>query len=185
MRSIRSTHPFFSYRDIGGQGRSNLSMRDVLRLVFTFTYISRTTVEKMKMTGNARQTIFEWHSLCHRVCGLWLDTRMKMSGNVQVDESFFGGRRKYGKGRKLVGGEYRSEQVSGDIVRRLLEDHGTENESPQSSEKANGLWVFCMYHDITTVRFVILPNGSGDTLIPNIKSYVELGSTIVSDEWGG
>ncbi len=57
---------------------------------------------------------------------------------MRGDESIFGGRRKYGKGRKLVGDEYLSEQVSGDIVRRLLVDEGTKNDAPQSSEKVNG-----------------------------------------------
>ena len=67
MRSIRTTDPFFSYRDIEGQGRSNLSMRDALRLIYTFTNNSCQTVGKMKMT---RQTILKYHSLCRRVCGI-------------------------------------------------------------------------------------------------------------------
>ena len=42
-----------------------------------------------------------------------------------------------------------------------------------------------MYQDITTVRCIIVPERRKDALIPIIKSCVELGTTMVSDEWSG
>ena len=55
------------------------------------------TRDNMKLTGNAQQTVLNWHGLCRRVPGLWLDKRYMMNGIMQVDEFCFGYRSKCGK----------------------------------------------------------------------------------------
>ena len=61
----------------------------------------------------------------------------------------------------------------------------TENQDEATVEIAKGPWVFGLDQDIRTVRFIIIPDRAGDTLISTIEKYVLLESIIVSDEWAG
>ncbi len=59
------------------------------------------------------------------------------------------------------------------------------NEGAKSlHEKMNGLWLL-MYQNISTARFIIVPDGFENALMPIIKFNVEPGSTILSDQYTG
>ncbi len=45
--------------------------------------------------------------------------------------------------------------------------------------------MFGIYEDACTVRFIIVPDCRGSTLIPIIEKYVQTGSRVVSDKWAG
>ena len=49
--------------------------------------------------------------------------------------------------------------------------------------KVHGPWVFGLYQNERTVRFIIVEDCKATTLIPIIQEYVQDGSVTVSDEW--
>ncbi len=70
-QSQRSTNNFFSFHDIHGNGTCNMSICDVMWLVYTFCFLDGpNTVSTMRFSGNARQTVLYCHSLCRESCTL-------------------------------------------------------------------------------------------------------------------
>lgn len=51
--------------------------------------------------------------------------------------------------------------------------------------KAVGPWVFGKYMSQTRIRFSVVQDRTGETLLPLIDSNIEKDSTVVSDEWTG
>lgn len=72
---------------------------------------------------------------------------------IQIDESYFQGRRKNNIG------------------------------SLRDVDNRTKGWVFGLYGSPTRYRFYVVENGSGDTLSPLVHANVVPGSTAVSDEW--
>lgn len=112
---------------------------------------------------------------------------------IQVDESYFSGRRKNRRGRILRGdcSSRSNESPSDDNDYEF--DWTEEVPTPNSEEavprsernygrRTNGLWVVGIYRDADNVRFVEVPNRTGETLIDGIKEHVTEGSVIVTDE---
>lgn len=95
-------------------------------------------------------------------------------------ESHFGGRCKYGKGRRLQGDIVASQVYPEDFVAEVLSDSG--NDVAASGEKIKGPWVFGLYANSSTARFFLVPDRRGVTLSAIIQRYVEPGSVIVTDE---
>lgn len=91
---------------------------------------------------------------------------------VQIDESCFRGRRKYNRGRLLEGD-----------LEKVAYDNLTGNRRNNYNDTIQGPWVLGIYQSATQVRFIVVPDRSASTSIPIIKTYVEVGSTIVTDEW--
>ena len=83
--------------------------------------------------------------------------REKLSGVVEVDETYIGGQ-EIGKGKQGRGAE-----------EKLLVVVATE----------------CIGKKIGRVRFRIIPDASGESLIPFIEENVEIKSTVITDGWSG
>ena len=125
--------------------------------------------ELQQIVGHSLETIVDWTAQCRQVCSLALKVLPKLSGTYgkpfQIDESYFSGRRKYGRGRLLQGD--RSNTYSND------------------GKRTNGPWVVGFYIDDSNVRFAEVPNRNGETLMQIIKKFVADGSVVVTDQWAG
>lgn len=84
-------------------------------------------------------------------------SREKLTGIVEVDETYIGGE-EIGTGKQGRGAEEKNLVVV-----------ATE----------------CIGKQIGRVRFKIIPNASGESLLPFIKENVECGSTVITDGWTG
>ncbi len=102
---------------------------------------------------------------------------------VQIDESYFLGRRKYGKGRLMKGNiDENNKNVS--------ENESADWDSEKAPETFNiddptWCWVLGIYVSNLECKFSRLRDRSGSTLIPIIEKYVEPRSVIVTDLWDG
>lgn len=97
----------------------------------------------------------------------------------QIDESYFQGRRKYGKGRLRDGDKQTQEEAKKNAEMRTKEKLAEE----YILGRVVGLWVFGLYSSPTRCRLYVVRDRSGDTLLPLVKENVIQDSTIVSDEW--
>lgn len=99
------------------------------------------------------QTAWDWLHKLRRA--MVRPNRDKLSGTVEVDESFIGGERSGPRGR------------------------GAEGKS------LIFIAVEAAEHGIGRIRLQIIPNASGSTLIKAVQDCVAEGSTILSDGWDG
>lgn len=106
-RSIRSANDFFGFVDNEGRYRVQVSLTDIITMVWLWVYSGMTLERAAKAAGVAKPTATAWFAKCRKVC---TDSEMslpKMHGTIdepiQIDESYFAGRRKYNRGRLRVG----------------------------------------------------------------------------------
>ena len=190
-RSLR-TNKFFTYLDKNGKPHCNLSLRTIISIVYVFAFTRCTVRKACPITGCAMGTIIDWYNMCREVCSQVLRTQPKLVGTtdslVQVDESYFSGRRKYNRGRIL--------QFEKKSARSVLPDwHGevplsTEEELNPTSRRIYGNciagpWVVGLYKTKDNVRFVVVPDRTAATLTAVIQTHVQPGSVIVIDQWQG
>lgn len=120
---------------------------------------------------------------------------------LQIDESYFAGKRKYNRGRlrawdkRVYGGkEARDEMDKENLEVEWAEWQSVDpdpcNTEPKPSSKRNygnrviGPWVVGIASS-SEVRFFVVENRKGDTLRALIKENCEQGSYIFTDEWRG
>ena len=89
---------------------------------------------------------------------------------IQINESYFQGRRKYNRGRLQLGDKKKNES-------------NASNSRGEDNREEKGPWVFGLYESISSVRFYVDQNRKAPALIPLILGNVAEESTIVSDEW--
>lgn len=108
----------------------------------------------------AANTVVDWRSYVREVMTAELEAAPPMGGPgeiVQVDESLFRGKRKYNRGRLLLG-----------------------------DRRGEGPWVLGLYWVRTgEFRMVLVQRRDRATLEPIIVRHVAAGTEIHSDEWGG
>ena len=174
-RSVRRGNAFFHYTDINNRINSNLSLCEILELVFLFVQeIPITSVTNL--TGKSSATVTDWFNMCREVCSSIVTRRGQMVGTennpIQIDEARFAGRRKYNRGRIL----------NGDRA-ALSEDSDAEVENNRNhGARVDGPWVFGLKRG-TDCRYFFVERRDRNTLIPIIQREVQLGSVIHSDEW--
>jgi len=186
-QSIRSGNPFFTYIDLNGKCHSNLSLTEIIELVWYWVYMIPVH-NAVLWTGRSKSTVIDWYNLCHDVVVDQFSKRPKMEGPgyiVQIDESLFQGKRKYNRGR-LQRGDYDSQPHEDSD-----ETSNDENEAPVENNQRNygnriqGSWVFglcCNKDNKTERRFFIVEKRDRQTLLPIIEKEVEIGTTIHSDQ---
>ena len=92
---------------------------------------------------------------------------------IQIDESYFSGRRKYNRGRMLEGDKKKQSYAE-------YYDWGEESPEPDEQEpcpvrgknygrRIVGPWVLGLYKSSSEVRFVVIPDRSGAALLKVIK----------------
>lgn len=155
--TMRKTNKLFSGEVATGKPKTNLSLRQIVLLMYQFAGSNDTMAQVMEKTGHNEHTILRWFNAFRDVCSAVIEEWPKTNGTddkpVQIDESYFQGRRKYNRGRILDG-----------------------------NKRTKG-WVFGLYMSPKRYRFYVVNDRSGDTLSPLIHANVTPGSTVVSDEW--
>jgi len=176
-RSVRTGNRFFYYTDMNNKMHCNLSLCEILELIFLFVLdIPMSTVTAL--TGKSANTVTDWFNMCREVCAAIVShqRRGKMVGTmdnpIQIDEARFAGRRKYNRGRML----------NGDNA-PLSEDSDAEQENNRNhGRRIDGPWVFGLKQG-SDCRYFWVERRDRNTLIPIIERECEYGSVIHSDEW--
>jgi len=214
FRSIRDTNGFFGWRGRDDKVHVSLSLRDIMMIVYLWLHTTSTIEQVREMTGHSKVTIVNWFHLCRQVCTDALERTPRMEGTeetpIKIDESYFSGRRKNRRGRKLAW-DRASDAANGiiddDVPLTLWpQAHGDEEttdnnwggdvpppdeDEPDPRPERNygnrelGPWVVGLYQSKNNVRFKVVSDRKAATLIPLIDSQVTLGSIIMTDEWKG
>lgn len=203
--SFSSTNRFFHYTNVHGKSDRKISLTDVLQIVWLWAYSKMTITDAAAAAHVSKQTITDWWSMCREVCTLFVESRPKVKGTmedpIQVDESYFAGRRKYNRGRlrrwdKKPKGEFQAQkEMQEEEIEIKNADWGAvepekDKDEPKPSRNRNygnrvmGPWVVGLATS-DEVRFFVAPDRKGETLRKLIRENCEDGSTIVSDEWKG
>ena len=128
------------------------------------------------LTGRSKQTIVDWFNMCREVCSSIMEKRPQMIGTednpVQIDESYFSGKRKNNTGCLLQGNLPAERDRTISVANNR--NHGN---------RVSGPWVFGLYQG-NNCRYFWVERRDADTLIPLIEKVVAPGSVIHSDEWG-
>ena len=182
--SILSTSSFFS--------GACLSLSNILEIVHMWTY-GRYTIREAALVSNHSQTsIVKYWVICRKVCTLIMDAQPKYVGTaeqpVQVDESFFHGRRKYGRGRLQSGDRKKNE--SDDFE---FEDWASVAASgvhiydgPKFQEDVDSWeWVVGTSESKHKVRFIRVQERDQYTLKAVLEKYIQEGSYVWTDCWLG
>lgn len=189
-RSIRSTNAFFTYRTGMGNATCNLQLKSILILLYEWLYSTHTIDVLQVRTGICRGSIVDWLNLFREVCTSFLKDEPLYAGvaddPIQIDESYFSGRRKNNVGRLQVG-NIRSSNESQERAQEEVDSGNTLPTTPDRNMGGQvvGPWVFGIYESARRVRFFVIPDRKGTTLIPLIADHCEFGSVIVSDQWSG
>jgi len=187
-RSFRATNRFFTNVDKNNHSNCKLSIKTIILFVYFWIECRSTISQMQRITGLSRQSIVVWSKKCRKLCPMVLYTAPKFTGTeeepIQVDESYFRGRRKYNRGRygpydKRNPGEKKAQKEEEELVADVIEskrNHGN---------RILGPWVVGLYKSAEQVRFKVVPDRKAATLIPLIKLYVTDESVVVTDEWKG
>lgn len=135
MRSVRHGNAFFHYTDVNNRLNSKLTLCEIMELAYLFV-LEIPIHQVITLTGRAEGTVTDWYNMSREVCSAVLSKKPQMEGSfdhpIQIDEARFAGRRKYNRGRMLLGDEPpNSTDDEADVVNRR--NHGT---------RVDGPWVF-------------------------------------------
>eukprot|EP00171_Calliarthron_tuberculosum_P022256 IDg22256t1 len=106
--------------------------------------------------GRSLGCIVDWYNLCREVCSKRMENEPRLIGTpghpVQIDESYFSGRRKYNRGRLLSGNQVDVIVEDGNSDEDVLDwnDVAPENEEDEAQEDSSidckdWKWVFGLY----------------------------------------
>ena len=107
---ICGENSFFQYKESSRRGHARLKVSEILELVHIFLFTYGTILEVAYTSGHSLHTVIDWYNMIREVCTHSVGNAPKMLGTatnpVQIDESYFSGRRNYGKGRLIRGNIY-------------------------------------------------------------------------------
>ena len=110
--SLRTGCSFLSFKTRSVCHKSNLPLTEVLEIVWLWLFTKATMRDAAQASGHNYHTIVRWWEMCRLVCTGILDSEPKFVGTdsrpVQIDESYFAGRRKYNRGRLRHGDSSRN-----------------------------------------------------------------------------
>lgn len=168
------TNTFFATTKNNGITQK-LSLKTILKLAFQ--YFEKKSHEEIKTNTKIKtsHTVVDWCNYIREVMVKERTNRDKIGGlnkRVQIDESLFRGKRKYNRGRLLLG----------DLDVESAADRAVRHDNYGS--RVNGPWIFGMVDEYTNdlLMFYVEKRDSA-TLIPLIQANVFEGSVIVSDGW--
>ncbi len=130
--SIRSLNHFFHYEDKLGRRNSKTSLSNIIEIMYYFLHGRHLNVRQMReIVEHYHTTLVDWLTQFREVCALASQHGSKLVGTfqhpVQVDESYFSGRLKYGKGR-LMSGNVSNKKRTGDDM---------ENEDDETTQSCS------------------------------------------------
>lgn len=183
--TIRKTNNFFCQFDKNGKASNKMAIVQIIHFVYRWIHDGSTVKNMMIKTSLQKNTILKWSSRCRAVCSKALSRRPMYEGSpnapVQIDEAYFSGRRKYNRGRLRKG----DIKPKGEKEAQAEEDCARVTSKRNYGNRVIGPWVFGIYWSRNCVRFIVIPDRKGTTLIPLIKKFVVPNSVVVSDEWSG
>ena len=195
---------FFMYTYPEGRLRRQLRLCDIVTIVWLWCYSSMPTSRAAKAAEVSKNTLISWYAACREVCSRTETALPKMLGTpeepIQVDESYFSGRRKYNRGRLRKGDRQASNEAEAQEELEIelggwgsadpSEDENEEFDGPpirrrNYGSRVVGPWVVGLYKNRHEVRFFIVPDRRSETLRDIIRRSCEVGSIIETDEWRG
>lgn len=165
---------FFATNKINGVSQK-LSVTKILKMVYN--YMEKKNYEEIQNNTGIKcvKTIVNWANYIREVMVTDRMSRNKIGGvgvRVQIDESLFRGRRKYHRGRLLLG----------DLDIETSEDSFSRRRN--YGERINGPWIFGMVEENSNKLVMFnVEKRNEETLLPLILNHIEIGTTIVSDGW--
>ena len=102
----------FSIFDGTFLSNKKLSLRNIMLMVWHFVHHlnEQQCKQYMSISEDNDKTIVKWYRLLREICGKWIETNPPKLGGfgkiVEMDESYFAGAPKYGKGRRLGEGSW-------------------------------------------------------------------------------
>lgn len=179
-RSIRQKNRFFlGFPEDGADSR--LELCQILEIIWYWLLeLPLDDVLILTRHSYSRKTLVAWHKKCRKVCTAVIRQRGQLTGTelkpIQLDESKFGGHRKYNRGRFLA--KDNEEQEIDPLVEELLNNrnHG---------RVVSGPWVFGLTSrlDPSDLRLFVVERRDRPTLERIIVEHCAKGSHIHSDEW--
>lgn len=167
---------FFSTNKTGSVSQK-LSCKKILKLIFQ--YFEKKTHDEIMRNCDIKNatTVVNWTNYIRDIINFDLNNLGKLGGEgkrVQVDESLFRGRRKYHRGRFLLG-DVDAETESDRSLRRA--NYGT---------RVNGPWVVGLVEEGSErLRMFIVEKRDSQTLNSIILENVENETVVVTDGWTG
>lgn len=161
-RSIRQKNGFFGTN-------SNLEIREILELVWYWLMgLTHSEIQGYATKTYSSHTLVEWFKKFRTVCTAVVRLKEPMVGTeldpIQIDESHFGGRRKYNKGRLLKG----DKKVETDPLVQFFNKRNGGN-------RVGGNWVFGLVHGRTDVRLFSVPRRDRPNLEAKIREHCATG----------
>lgn len=134
------------------------------------------------MTNLTAPTVVDWLNFSRNVCTEVLDKREKLIGTnenpVQVNELFHHGMSKNNRGRQNKVDRSEGNDGTGEDE---IESSNAINEN--SDDPAKWPWELGTLQNREIMRFKLVDDRKGTTLVPIIQKWVKEGSTIVSDQF--
>ncbi|CAF3700217.1 unnamed protein product [Rotaria socialis] len=167
---------FFSYTDVLGRPNCKLDISTIFEMIWLWCQeIPASRIAALVQVS--QPTVVDWLNFLREVCQEAFNDATQMGGVgkiVQIDESLFRGKRKYNRGRLLLGN---------------LNNNNNNNFNvnvQNSSSSSDRPWVFGIAEPTEEgheVRFFHVARRDAATLIPIIWKHVYPGTTIWSDQW--
>ena len=128
--SVRAGCAFFHFKSDNISHKSSIPITQVLEIVWLFLFSQSTVRLATAATGHSSHTIGNWWQMCRQICSATMDKQQKFCGTsdapIQIDESYFSGRRKYNRGRLQKGDKRRKhEEKEDDNDEDEFEDWGS------------------------------------------------------------
>lgn len=174
-RTFREGNSFFQFTELNNRNNSHLTLCQIIEIVFLFV-LDMPIGQTAELTGRNVKTVTAWFEMCRDVCSQVLERKPKMTGTaedpIQIDEARFAGRRKYNRGRMLLG----------DATPLSEDDTAVVQNKRNHGARVDGPWVFGLRQG-RDCRYFVVEKRDRATLIPLIKRECAPGSVIHSDEW--
>lgn len=187
--SVRIDNSFFTFIERSGRLHSRLSLAKIIELVYLFLFFRLNIRQCAYVTGLHTHAVGDWNNLMREVCSNSLVNEPKMVGTlenpIQIDESFFSGRRKYNTGRLLHGNMQNNQHSMGDWHGNTMGDEDGTDPAKFGVDDPSAVWVLGIYANKNDVRYLRVKDRTMSTLTEAIEKHVEAGSVIVTDLWKG
>ena len=118
--------------------------------------------ENTRIKKNSTATVVDWRADCMRACSGIVEMVPKFKGPseapVQIDKSFFSGRRKYNRGRILVGDAFESrlelQKEEFEVNRWGLDEEDADNEMDFGHDEKNWRWALDIYLSVRHIKYI-------------------------------
>ena len=201
-KSIASGNDFFVRMSETGCCRRKLRLHDIADTVWQWCY-SRMTLDGAAVpSGVSKRTVSLWHNYCRAVCTATESVLLKMTGTaaqpIQIDESYFRGRRKYNRGKCRLGditmpGEHEARaEMEVEIAEAGAQEPGNEYEIEEVRARPSSYGnrvieprVVGLYKNSAEFRFFVVPDRKSRTLRDLLRRCLAYGNVVQTDEWAG